>query len=213
MSYVIEIQTVMAAAFEDLAAAIAAKKVADAPNAREAFLGRWVAQSMKKQRFHYSVKADLQRWTQRARSAGTQAGLDAEFSRIQQVYADWFPVGEAVSPIHLNQLQRLIERATNAGWTVHTQTSIDRKVKIICDGQHSLVVCPQATQAAFDDDDHLTVPLSVYVRGPEVEVITWAHQARLAPTKVTDYKSKVKYHAEYRIWPNNQADSLMVMPH
>ncbi|OOE88137.1 DUF2913 family protein [Salinivibrio sharmensis] len=212
MSYVTEIQTVMAAAFDDLAAAIAAKKVVDAPNAREAFLGRWVAQAVKQQRFHHSVKADLQRWTQRARSAGTQAGLGAEFAQIQTVYAEWFPVSEPAKPVHKSQLQQWIDCAVEAGWCVHTQDKIDRKVKIISGGQHSMAVCPGAMHTAFDDEQHLVSPLSVYVRGPEQAVIGWAHQAWIAPTRVTAYKSIVKYHAEYRIWPNNQADGLMVMP-
>lgn len=213
MSYVTEIQTVMAAAFDDLAAAIAAKKVADAPHAREAFLGRWVAQAVKQQRFHHSVKADLQRWTQRARSAGTQAGLGAEFAQIQTVYAEWFPVGEPAKPVHKSQLQQWIDCAVEAGWCVHTQDTIDRKVKIISGGQHSMAVCPDAMQSAFDDEQRLVSPLSVYVRGPEQAVVAWAHQAWIATTRVTAYKSIVKYHAEYRIWPNNQADGLMVMPH
>ncbi|OOF04778.1 hypothetical protein BZG80_07285 [Salinivibrio sp. MA440] len=212
MSYVITIQTVMAAAFDELAAAIDAKKVADAPAAREVFLGRWVAQAVKKQRFHHSVKADLQRWTQRARSAGTQAGLEAEFRHIQQLYTQWFPVDEPASPVQHTQLQQMIDSAREAGWMLHTQTPIDRKVKIVSEGQHSLVVCPEATQAAFNAEGHLAHPLSIYVRGPEIDVMNWAHQAKLAPTKVTAYKSIVKYHAEYRLWPDNHADCLMVMP-
>jgi Protein of unknown function (DUF2913). len=212
MSYVITIQTVMATAFDELAAAIDAKKVADAPAAREVFLGRWVAQAVKKQRFHHRVKADLQRWTQRARSAGTKAGLEAEFRHIQRLYAQWFPVDAPASPVQQTQLQQMIDRAREAGWMLHTQTPIDRKVKIVSEGQHSLVVCPEAVQAAFNAEGHLVDPLSLYVRGPEVDVIDWAHQAKLAPTKVTAYKSIVKYHAEYRLWPDNHADCLMVMP-
>ncbi|WP_051416009.1 DUF2913 family protein [Salinivibrio socompensis] len=150
MSYVITIQTVMAAAFDELAAAIDDKKVADAPAAREIFLGRWAAQAVKKQRFHHSVKADLQRWTQRARSAGTNAGLEAEFQHIQRLYTTWFPVGEPAVPVHHTQLQQMIDRAREAGWMLHTQTPIDRKVKIVSEGQHSLVVCPEAVQAAFN---------------------------------------------------------------
>nr|WP_232313403.1 DUF2913 family protein [Enterovibrio coralii] len=31
-------------------------------------------------------------------------------------------------------------------------------------------------------------------------------------TKVTDYKSIVKYHGEYVMWPSNQADRLVALP-
>lgn len=212
MSYVTHIQTVVNTAFADIEAAITARKLVDAPAAREAFLGRWVAQAAKKQRFHHSVKADLQRWVQRARSAGTKAALEAEFRQIQSVYQAWFPVNAPANAVMHAQLCQLIDAAKAAQWVVHTDATIDRKVRVISDGHHSLAVCPDATQAAFDSEGVLVKPLSVYVRGPENTFIGWAHQAGLAPTKVTAYKSIVKYHAESLIWPQNQADSLMVMP-
>lgn len=211
MKYVDEIQHLVNSALKEMSDAIAAGKLVSAPANKELFLCRWVAQAAKKQRFHHCVGKDLQRWIQRARSAGKNAGITAEFEKISSVYAERFPITQPPKHVARSQVDNLIECAKRADWMVHTDYAIDRKVKVVSDGQCSFAICSEALKASFNDSGILIKPLSLYARGPEAELMNWLNAASLSVTKVTDYKSIVKYHAEYKLWPDNEANCLIVM--
>ena len=54
----------------------------------------------------------------------------------------------------------------------------------------------------------LAKPISLYIRGDVAEALQAAYAQSLLLYKVTDYKSKVKYHGEYIIYANNDGEFL-----
>lgn len=212
MSYIKEIKSVVDTALAELEEVKAAGKVQNNPVSEESFLCRWVAQAVKKQRFGNKVAKDMTMWVQQGRSMGKNANIKGQMLHIANVYHHFFPEGDAHAPVTRDVFDSLVSELEAADWMIHTEYEINRKVRVISDGQHSFAVCSVALAKCFNDQGELVKPLSLYVRGPEPWFIETVLQKGLLLTKVTDYKSIVKYHGEYQIWPNNQADTLVVLP-
>ena len=54
--------------------------------------------------------------------------------------------------------------------------------------------------------------MSWFVRGNHADFVEKASQAGYMVHKVTDYKSMVKYHGEYLIFPANEGNQLAEIP-
>jgi len=54
--------------------------------------------------------------------------------------------------------------------------------------------------------------MSWFIRGNHQEFVSRAWKAGFLVHKVSDYKSTVKYHGEYRIYPKNHGESLAEIP-
>ncbi len=212
MSYTKEIKHLAQSALDELNEALLQKKIPSTPISEDTFLCRWVAQAMKKQRFSSLVHEDLKRWTQQGRSMGKNAKLKEQLSAIDAFYTHFFPDSDASTPVMKNQFETFVTVLSDENWMVHTEFEINRKVRVISDGQNSFAVCHKALTQAFDDQNNLIKPLSLYFRGHEDWFIQKAYQEGLLLKKITHYKSIVKYHGEYQLWPNNHLDALAVIP-
>ncbi|RXJ74252.1 hypothetical protein CS022_04115 [Veronia nyctiphanis] len=212
MNYVEEIQRLVDTALNELEKAISEKKIQSGPVSEEAFLCRWIAQAIKKQRFGNIVAREMTTWLQQGRSMGKHANVKGHLLHIQNVYQHFFPDGEPPAPVTHRQFEELIASLDNEEWMVHTEYEINRKVRVISDGLYSFAVCSETMVKAFDGRGVLVKPLSLFVRCPEPMFVKLATKQNLLVSKVSDYKSIVKYHAEYMLWPENRATCLAVLP-
>jgi Protein of unknown function (DUF2913) len=95
---------------------------------------------------------------------------------------------------------------------VTTDVVIERKLSLKTSGVSSAIVCARETEQVFDDDGQLTMPLSLYARGDSQTLINLFHRHGVLLHRVTKYKSKVKYHGEYIIYPENNGADLPCIP-
>lgn len=144
MSYINEIKSVVDSALADLEEVKAAGKVQSNPVSEESFLCRWVAQAIKKQRFGNAVAKDMTMWVQQGRSMGKNANIKGQMLHISRVYHHFFPAGDEHAPITRAQFDSLVSELNAADWMIHTEYEINRKVRVISDGQHSFAVCSDA---------------------------------------------------------------------
>lgn len=64
-------------------------------------------------------------------------------------------------------------------------------------------LCVKQYQQALSESGELIKPISLYVRGDVKQLVDMAYKHGLLLFKVTDYKSLVKYHGEYIVYPAN----------
>ncbi len=209
MSYTIEIKKLVDTALAELAQVIESKKIPNTPVSKETFMCRWLAQAIKKQRFNPLVLKNMQAWVKLGRSKGIGADLVGNFTHIQRAYHDVFPEGDVHPPLLKTTLDSMIDSFRAEDWMIHTEYEIQRKSQVYSDGQYSFVVCSKAYSEAFNEEGALIKPLSLYVRAPNDVLVERAFSFRFLVKKISDYKSIVKYHAEYQIWPHNRVDALV----
>ncbi|WPC72325.1 DUF2913 family protein [Vibrio porteresiae] len=209
--YYLEIQNVVNTALAELTQEHQAGKLVDAPVANNHFLVRWVTKAIKGQRFHRCVLGDLNRWQKAGRSQGNDAMLLPTFRRISAYYQHFFAAGETV--ITDSKIEAFLDKMEQEDWEVTTSEPIvgQRKVQIFTDGQNSLALCSVQCESCFDGPN-LVKPMSWFVRGNHARFIELAMEAGFMLHKRTDYKSNVKYHGEYLIYPLNQGVQLAEMP-
>lgn len=210
-NYSTEIQNLVNSALADMAAEHKAGKLADAPVANNHYLVRWVTRALKTQRFPRCVGNDLTCWQKAGRSKGNEAGLLFLFKRISAFYARCFAQGE--KKILDSDVEAFLDRMETAGWEVSTSEPLINKgkIQIFTEGQNSLALCADQCDSCFDGDT-LVKPMSWFVRGNHADFIEQATDAGFMVHKVTDYKSNVKYHGEYLIYPGNQGEQLAEIP-
>ncbi len=211
-NYHLEIQNVVNSALQELAQEHAAGKLADAPVANNHFLAHWVTKALKSQRFQRCVGDDLTAWQKAGRSKGNQAGLLLQFRRIAAFYGQFFHPS-ADNQLTDKKIEAFLDQMEHAGWEVSTSEPLVGcgKIQIFTDGQNSLALCATQCDSHFDGE-RLIKPMSWFVRGHHAEFIEKAAAAGFMVHKVTDYKSNVKYHGEYLIFPANQGTQLAEIP-
>lgn len=211
-SYHLEIQKVVNSALQELAQEHAAGKLADAPVANNHFLVHWVSKALKSQRFQRCVGDDLTAWQKAGRSKGNQSGLLLQFRRISAFYARFFN-DHADNDLTDKKIEAFLDEMEQAGWEVSTSEPLVGcgKIQIFTDGQNSLALCSVQCDACFDGE-MLVKPMSWFVRGFHAEFVEKASAAGFMVHKRTDYKSNVKYHGEYLIFPGNQGTQLAEIP-
>ncbi|NLS11391.1 DUF2913 family protein [Vibrio sp. SM6] len=211
--YSSEIQSVVNSALSELAEEHRAGRVVNAPVANNHFLVRWVTKAIKEQRFNRVVSADLLRWQKAGRSKGNDAALLSTFRRISALYGQFFPANETPKVLHDATVEQFLDVMEQAGWEVSTSEPLVNvgKVQIFTDGQNSLALCANQCESSFDGSV-MVKPMNWFVRGNHNQFVESATEAGFLVHKVTDYKSNVKYHGEYLIYPENQGMQLAEIP-
>ncbi|WP_162063047.1 DUF2913 family protein [Vibrio taketomensis] len=211
--YTVEIQKLVNAALEEIHAEHQAKKLVNAPVANNNFMIRWVTKALKGQRFHRCVVDNLTAWQKAGRTKGNDSNLMFTFERISAFYADFFPAEQATKVIKDSDIEAFLDAMEQAGWEVSTSEPLVGvgKVQIFTDGQNSLALCSEQCEKCFDGE-LLVKPMSWFVRGNHAQFVEAATKAGFMVHKVTDYKSNVKYHGEYLIYPENKGTQLAEIP-
>lgn len=212
MTFTSDIQQVVNQALADMTELHTQGKLANAPVTNNHFLVRWVSKAVKSRSYGQSVSQYLSQWQQMGRSKGSQLGLEREFRRISQFYAQFLPqgTGRAVLDSHIESLLDALEAL---GWCTSTSEQLTGvgKVQIFADSPNSIALCSFQCEACFDGDT-LVKPMSLFVRGNHQQFLSHALELGLVLHKQTDYKSNVKYHGEYVIYPNNVGQQLAELP-
>ncbi len=212
-SYTVEIQNLVNTALAELGNEHQSGKLANAPVANNHYLVRWVTKALKDQRFDRCVGDDLTRWQKAGRSKGNEAALMMIFQRISSFYAEFFANHPAENSVKDSAIEAFLDCMEAAGWEVSTSEALvgAGKVQIYTDGQNSLALCANQCEACFDGEN-LVKPMSWFVRGHHAAFVEAATKAGFMVHKITDYKSNVKYHGEYKVFPANQGTQLAEIP-
>lgn len=176
------------------------------------YLGAWVTTAMKKKRFASILLATLKDWQRQARSLGRNAKLKEQFTYLIKCYNQVLDDNKEVQTVKINQLNTLYEKLSENKWMVTTDLSVGKKLNRFSGGQASLIICAEQINNCFDEQGKLIKPLSLYIRGDQQKIVNDAFTLNLLLYKKTDYKSKVKYHGEFIIYPDNDGFSLPEFP-
>lgn len=209
--YHIEIQNLVNTALDEMAEEHNKGRLADTPVSNTHFILRWITRAIKGQRFHRVVSGDLIRWQKSGRSKGTQLDLLLLFRQISQLYAKFTPADKDATPVLDSEIEGFIDFMEAKGWAVCTEYDAREKIQVFTEGDSSFLLCSHQCDDCFEGTD-LIKPMSWYVRGNHAEFIRLATEQGFLVHKVTDYKSKVKYHGEYLVYPNNHGPQLAEIP-
>ncbi|TEW52970.1 DUF2913 family protein [Psychromonas algicola] len=206
-SFSTSIHQVVTQALLDLKEAQAKGKIPKNPLSETHFLAAWTTNAIKKKRFDSDVVPTLTIWQRKARSLGKNAALVETFTAIKENYEHVFDENLKTKPVNKDQIVALCEALTSQQWMVNTDLEVGEKLNRHSGGQASLIICSQAFASNFEHG-LLAKPISLYIRGDVAEALQAAYAQSLLLYKVTDYKSKVKYHGEYIIYANNDGEFL-----
>ncbi len=210
--YSVDIQNVVNTALEELKLEHSKGKLADTPVSNTHFLLRWITKSLKQQRFPRTVSEDMLRWQKMGRSQGTQSDLMSTFNAISAFYSRFLAVNAEPKVILDSDIEAFLEVMEQHGWGVSTEFELTEKIQVFTDGENSLLLCAKQCDDCFEGGAELVKPMSFFVRGNHTEFIQLATESGFLLHKQTDYKSVVKYHGEYLIYPNNQGPKLAEIP-
>jgi hypothetical protein len=206
-SFSTSIHQVVTTALADLHEAQLKGKIPKNPLSETHFLAAWTTNAMKKKRFESDVLPTLKIWQRKARSLGKNAALVETFEAIKAHYEHVFDQDLKAKPVHKQQIIDLCDKLTELQWMVNTDLEVGEKLNRHSAGQASMIICSQQFEQCFEDG-LLVKPISLYIRGDLPEALQAAFEQSLLLYKVTDYKSKVKYHGEYIIYNNNEGEFL-----
>ena len=176
------------------------------------YLGAWVTTAIKQKRFDAILLPTLKIWQRQARSLGKNSGLKEQFTYLKTCYEKILSADGDIQPVNVEQFTKLYSSLNDVDWLVTTDLAVGDKLNRLSGGKDSLIVCAQQINDNFDEQGVLIEPISLYVRG-NVQIITdLAFENNLLLHKITDYKSKVKYHGEYIIYPHNDGTALPEFP-
>ncbi|MEJ6077812.1 DUF2913 family protein [Vibrio sp. 1-Bac 57] len=206
-SFSTSIHQVVTTALADLHEAQLKGKIPKNPLSETHFLAAWTTNAMKKKRFESDVLPTLKIWQRKARSLGKNAALVETFQAIKAHYEHVFDQDLKAKPVNKQQIINLCDKLTELQWMVNTDLEVGEKLNRHSAGQASMIICSQQFEQNFEDG-LLVKPISLYIRGDLPEALQAAFDQSLLLYKVTDYKSKVKYHGEYIIYNNNEGEFL-----
>ncbi|TEW55165.1 DUF2913 family protein [Psychromonas sp. RZ22] len=201
-SFSTSIHQVVTSALADLNEAQSKGKIPHNPLSETHFLAAWTTNAMKKKRFESDVLPTLKHWQRKARSLGKNSGLVETFTAIKQSYEHVFDQDLQPKVVTIKQVTSLCEQLVALQWMVNTDLEVGEKLNRHSGGQASLIICKNEFDSHFENGI-LSQEISLYIRGDIAEALQAAFDQSLLLHKVTDYKSKVKYHGEYIIYPNN----------
>lgn len=207
-----QIYTLISAALTELEASQASGRTPKNPLNEAHYLGAWVTTAMKQKRFDTIALPTLKAWQSKARSLGKNAQIKEQFTYLQQCYNQILTDDKQVQAVNLTQLHALIKQLENVQWMVNTDLVVGNRLNRHSGGASSLIICETQMQNCFDEQGTLIKPISLYLRGDLSELVNSAFEQNLLLHKMTDYKSKVKYHGEFIIYPNNDGDKLPEFP-
>ncbi|GLS91144.1 hypothetical protein GCM10007916_22130 [Psychromonas marina] len=207
-----EIYTLISSALSDLEASQASGRSPKNSLSEAHFLGAWVTTAMKQKRFDTITVPTLKAWQSKARSLGKNAGLKDQFSYLQECYNQVLDENKKVQAVNYSQIETLVKQLEAEQWMVNTDLVVGNKLNRHSGGAASLIICEQEMLTHFDEQGILIKPISLYLRGDLQILVKIAFAQNLLLHKITDYKSKVKYHGEFIIYPNNDGDKLPEFP-
>lgn len=207
-----EIYKLINSALTELNASQLSGKTPHNPLSEAHYLGAWVTTAMKKKRFDALVLETLKGWQRQARSLGKNAGLKEQFIYLKKCYNQVLDGEKQVQPVSIGQFDKLYAKLNDQQWMVTTDLEVGEKLNRHSGGKDSLIVCAEKIKECFDEQGVLIKPLSLYVRGNQQTIIDSAFAQNLLLHKKTDYKSKVKYHGEFVVYPNNDGSALPEFP-
>lgn len=210
MEFSTEIHQVVKTALSELDVEHHSGKLANTPITNTHFLARWIAKALKQQRFSAQVKKNLETWQKQARSQGAKANLVGVFRAIDKLYSQILEADSLV-PLIDKQIEAFMDQMESLDWDVVNEYEITEKIQIFADSPNSFVLCALECENCFDGEK-LIKPMHFYVRGNHAQFVEQAVLAGFLVHKQTAYKSKVKYHGEYIIFPHNQGSSLAEIP-
>ncbi len=208
----IDIQNVVNTALKELELEHNKGKLANTPVSNTHFLLRWMTRSLKTQRFPNTVSQDLVRWQKMGRSQGSQSDFMSIFKTISTFYRQFLPLNDKPKAILDSDIETFLEVMEQHEWGVSTEFELTEKIQVFTDGENSLLLCAKQCDDCFEGGSELVKPMSFFVRGNHSEFIKLATESGFLLHKQTDYKSVVKYHGEYLIYPNNQGPKLAEIP-
>jgi len=207
-----EIYKLITTALTELSDSQDARRTPHNPLSEAHYLGAWVTTAMKKKRFDSIVVPTLQDWQRQARSLGKNSGLKQQFTYLEKCYSEVLDEHKAVRLVNKSQLEKLFAVLEEEQWLVTTDLPVGERLNRHSGGKESLIVCAQQLLDCFDEQGILIKPISLYIRGTLQNIIDLAFAQDLLLYKKTDYKSKVKYHGEFIVYPNNDGSSLPELP-
>ncbi|PKF62169.1 hypothetical protein CW745_07165 [Psychromonas sp. psych-6C06] len=207
-----EIYTLISTALSELEASQASGRTPKNPLNEAHYLGAWVTTAMKQKRFDGITVPTLKAWQSKARSLGKNAGLKDQFAYLQKCYDQVLDEDKKVKVVSRAQVDALVEALELQQWMVNTDLIVGNKLNRHSGGAASLIICADELADCFDEQDILIKPLSIYLRGDLQILVGAAFTQNLLLHKITDYKSKVKYHGEFIVYPNNDGEKLPEFP-
>jgi hypothetical protein len=207
-----EIYSLISTALTELEASQASGRTPNNPLNEAHYLGAWVTNAMKQKRFDSITVPILKAWQSKARSLGKNSGLKAQFVYLQKCYNQVLDDQKQVQAVTLPQIQAVVSKLEAQQWMVNTDLVVGNKLNRHSGGAASLIICEEQMLQCFNEQDVLVKPISLYLRGDLQELVEYAFEQNLLLHKITDYKSKVKYHGEFIIYPNNDGDKLPEFP-
>jgi hypothetical protein len=210
--YAREIKGLVDCAITDLEAAHASGKLSNTPVSNTHYIVRWIATSIKTQRFPTIVAKDLIRWQKMGRSKGTATELHSQFKIISKLYSEHFVDGNYQAPVIDKTIDQFLDHMESIEWSVSTEFELLEKNQLFTEGESSLVLCAGQCDSCFDGGEELVKPISLFVRGNHTQFIEEANKFGFLMHKRSDYKSKVKYHGEYLLYPCNLGNQLAEIP-
>lgn len=170
------------------------------------FLCTWMADSLKEKRFSRLVMEDLKGWIQQGRTLGAGADLKGLLERIVCQYGRAMAVPEQLGA----RLATLLAELEEAGWLVFTDSELDAKLRLLSQGQSSLVISASEYQGHIAEGE-LLKPLVLYVRGDEKQLAQAAFAQGLLLSQGDKKATLVKHHKAYRLVPANAQPALALL--
>ncbi|MGY4109211.1 DUF2913 family protein [Aeromonas encheleia] len=170
------------------------------------FLCTWMADSLKEKRFSRLVMEDLKGWIQQGRTLGAGADLKGLLERIVCQYGRAMAVPEQLGA----RLAALLAELEEAGWLVFTDSELDAKLRLLSQGQSSLVISASEYQGHIAEGE-LLKPLTLYVRGDEKQLAQAAFAQGLLLSQGDKKATLVKHHKAYRLVPANAQPALALL--
>ncbi len=208
--YYLEIQKLVNSALDEMEQLHQTGKLINSPVSDNHHLVHWVTKALKQQTYPRIVGDDLTRWQKAGRSKGSAAALPVLFKRISAFYQVSFTQETDITD---KQIEAFLDQLESIGWEVSTSEPLvgQGKVQIFTEQQNSVALCADQCESCFDGE-LLVKPMSWFVRGDHQKFISLAWKAGFVVHKRTDYKSNVKYHGEYLIYPQNKGEFLAEIP-
>ncbi|MGY3942993.1 DUF2913 family protein [Aeromonas tecta] len=167
------------------------------------FLCTWMADSLKEKRFSRLVMEDLKGWIQQGRTLGAGADLKGLLERIVCQYGRAMAEPEQQGA----RLATLVAELEAAGWLVFTDSELNAKLRLLSQGQSSLVISASEYQGHIAEGE-LLKPLILYVRGDEKQLAQTAFAHGLLLSQGDKKSTLVKHHKAYRLVPGNAQPAL-----
>ncbi|MEH6454564.1 MAG: DUF2913 family protein [Psychromonas sp.] len=207
-----EIYKLITTALTELTESQASGRTPKNPLNEAHYLGAWVTTSMKQKRFDNIAVTTLKDWQRQARSLGKDAGLKQQFKYLEKCYSKVLDQDKNVQAVNKSQLDNLYSVLEGLDWLVTLDREVGERLNRHSGGKESLIVCAQEIEECFDENGILIKPISLYVRGNVQHIIDFAFEQNILLYKKTDYKSKVKYHGEFVVHPDNDGTFLPEFP-